>query len=1295
MDFHAKQIAPPKSWETFEDLCLALFRAVWRDPSAQKNGRAGQVQNGVDIFGCNHALGGEFWGVCCIASSQSFDRSTMRHRIVDGLAKAEQFMPRLAHYVIATTGQNDAAIQQYTRILNAERAKSGLFPISIIAWEEIQYLLSANPDIAKHFYPEHFVNLAAANKPSPFRLSQLRLTQYFSDPLNQLRELRRQFETQGSSADRATACVILQGMGGVGKTQLALKYSHEFRADYAGVWWFYAESSSTLEQECRIFCDINDIYMPQGEQFQTAMTHWLANQSRWLLVFDDAEESKTLQDYLPHTGQHHVLVTTRQSVWPGMQVLHVDVWHGIEPLSFLRQRLPKASDDERRQLSNALDGLPLALEQACAFLSMNRITVSDYIARVNTLEFGATLLKREDSRHSPRSVLASLSLVFGKLSEPARALLQLCAWLAVEPIPEYLFTDNPDSLPEVLHATVNDAFAWRETVAELEHYALCRVLELTMTDYLGNNGEAGFYLVFHRLTQAAIRDWEAPTNTMSNMDACAKVVALLYAAFPSRAAMAENWPRCRALMPHVQGLDAYYSKAWVEQPRYASLLGQLANYMAQGPALFVEAERLAKRALAIYGTALGEEQPATLIAMNSLAEILLRQGKLSEALPLHKQVLAITCRTRGEQHPNTLAAMNNLAVSLEELRDFSAAKALREAILRISRDALGEEHPSTANAMSNLALTHYWQGDIAGAQALQESALSINRQILGTEHPSTFTAMANLAATLYRQGDLAGAKKLLEQLLSGSRRVLGAQHPSTLEYKEQLTSILDELGESTEVQALRNDDGVVTDGTAPNPARHFAFWRDDDASADHAQFMTRHRTWLKHLELENFRCFAKLKIEFDPQITVLVAQNGAGKTTVLDAIAIAFGLFVDNFNNDTLATIIDADVRVAMTTQISQDLREMEPQYPVAIQAVGEIDAKPLAWLSQRRAPKAPPNQLGPRQIMEIGTAMQKAVTKGEPVVLPLIAYYGTNRLRDRMSATVSADDQEYERAFFSRTAGYQNCLNPSASYQYFEKWFVYAAKADADLRNQMNEQTGARNGDIDTAYTPLLKAVSQAVDCCLGFSGWKNIRFSFVHRNLVMEHQEHGILEIEQLSDGVRNMIAMAADIAHRTVRLNASFGRDAALKTPGLVLIDEVDLHLHPAWQQVALENLVSAFPCIQFVVTTHSPQVISTVASERIRILADGEVFAAPKGTQGAESSRILKRVFGVELRPPNNENTKLLDDYLKLVFADKWNDPLALEMRKKLDAIFSDEEPELTRADLHIENRQWELSNEEDQ
>jgi predicted ATP-binding protein involved in virulence len=138
------------------------------------------------------------------------------------------------------------------------------------------------------------------------------------------------------------------------------------------------------------------------------------------------------------------------------------------------------------------------------------------------------------------------------------------------------------------------------------------------------------------------------------------------------------------------------------------------------------------------------------------------------------------------------------------------------------------------------------------------------------------------------------------------------------------------------------------------------------------------------------------------------------------------------------------------------------------------------------------------------------------------------------------------------------------------------------------------------TEFHSYIESVSGAVNICLGPSGWKDISYSLSREELVAHHDQHGELPVEMLSDGIRNMIGMVADIAFRATKLNPQLGSGAAQGTPGIVLIDEVDMHLHPAWQQVVLQGLLSAFPRMQFIVTTHSPQVLSTVPSQSIRIL-----------------------------------------------------------------------------------------------
>ena len=304
---------------------------------------------------------------------------------------------------------------------------------------------------------------------------------------------------------------------------------------------------------------------------------------------------------------------------------------------------------------------------------------------------------------------------------------------------------------------------------------------------------------------------------------------------------------------------------------------------------------------------------------------------------------------------------------------------------------------------------------------------------------------------------------------------------------------------------------------------------------------------------------------------------------------------------------------------------------------------------------------------------------------MPVIGYYGTGRLWQLKKLTAG------KRPKTSRTIGYTDCLDPGSSYSAFAEWFRYWNQSAMEAKfAELKRNEQPKTSEFDE----FIASVNHATNACLAPSGWKNIEYSIARQELIAHHDDYGDLPVSLLSDGIRNMIGLVADIAFRATKLNPQLGAEASAKTPGIVLIDEVDMHLHPTWQQVVLGGLAAAFPEMQFIVTTHSPQVISSVPSEKIRILHEGKVHHAPPGTEGAESARILKRVFLVDPRPQEIQATKELNEYLQLVYTDQWASARAIELRPLLDARYQGEEPALTEADLYIENREWEKSIEGD-
>ena len=646
-----------------------------------------------------------------------------------------------------------------------------------------------------------------ADKEQPFRIIEHALSPHFQDPNGLLSRLCEQLAASGSAAVLARAA--LYGMGGVGKTQLALKYSHEYRDLYAGVWWFRAESDATVQLDALDCCKMAGAPVGEGELPSVALKHWLSGQQAvWLLVYDNAEEVAVVRPHLPDGGRHHVIITSRNPAWGGLaQPVELEVWTPQQGAEFLAGRLSSKVSEDLRELSEDLGGLPLALEQAASYLEETGVSVEAYrVLLAGIVTEGLILDEGRAATGYEHSVAATLSLAFARLSPAAARLLRLCAFAAPEALPERFFREAADSMADDLAAAAVDPLAWNRVAGELRRYGLAERLDIPVLDREpGESTErTESALVLHRLTQQVVR------ARLAQPDEDARLLqAVIRAACPSEANLPRHWPRYAALSEHVKYLDRFVERGWLDTRRHAWLLDRLASYLERGPVLFVEAVRWFRRAWEIDLQELGEEHPATLIGMNNLAGTLRAQGDLAGARVLQKKVLEVRRRVLGEEHPATLTSMGNLASTLWNQGDLAGARALEEKVLEVLRRVLGEEHPDTLNSMGNLASTLWKQGDLAGARALEEKVLEVRRRVIGEEHPNTLTSMNNLAGTLWNQGDLAGARALQEMALEVRRRVLGEEHPDTLKSMNNLAATLGAQGDLPGARALHEKELAV------------------------------------------------------------------------------------------------------------------------------------------------------------------------------------------------------------------------------------------------------------------------------------------------------------------------------------------------------------------------------------------------------------------------------------------------------------------------------------------------------
>ena len=549
-----------------------------------------------------------------------------------------------------------------------------------------------------------------------------------------------------------------------------------------------------------------------GELPTASLNRWLVDQTAsWLLVYDNAESRERLQPYvLGGAHVHHVLITSRSPGWRGVATpLELNVWTPMAGRDFLLSWFPDESPEDCEALSMDLAGLPLALEQAAGYLDINQsLRVRDY--RALLAEVGTAALEEGGaSTGYEHTVVATLSLVFQRLTAAARRLLSLLGYAAPEPFPERFFREASEQLPEDLRASAKDTLAWNRVVSELLGYGLIQRQSMASLSSLGAEETADgteLGLTAHRLTQQVVRARLADRAVDGRA-----LQAVLRVCTPHEANLPVHWPRYAVLTPHVLQLDEGRWDADGDEAGLSELLDRVASYLQFGPARYEESESWLRRALAIARSVLGEEHPDTLTRMNNLALTLNVKGDRSGARALQEDQLSLSRRVQGEEHPETLRSMANLAVTLNQQGDWSGARALEEAVLPLSRRVLGEEHPETLTSMANLAMTLYEQGDLSGARALEEAVLPLSRRVLGEEHPDTLRSMANLAATLKQQGDWSGARALEEAVLPLRRRVLGEAHPETLISKHNLATTLWQQGHRSEAKAMLQEavDGAI------------------------------------------------------------------------------------------------------------------------------------------------------------------------------------------------------------------------------------------------------------------------------------------------------------------------------------------------------------------------------------------------------------------------------------------------------------------------------------------------------
>lgn len=420
------------------------------------------------------------------------------------------------------------------------------------------------------------------------------------------------------------------------------------------------------------------------------------------------------------------------------------------------------------------------------------------------------------------------------------------------------------------------------------------------------------------------------------------------------------------------------------------------------------------------------------------------------------------------------------------------------------------------------------------------------------------------------------------------------------------------------------------------------------------------------MDLANFRCFKETRIEFNKHFNVLVGNNGAGKSTILDALAIGIGSFLSGFSG-VKGSSIHIDDATYKTTTIGSRI-DWNPQFPVEIIINGEIFSEKMQW-------KRSLNGLGRRttygdakNIMSVASRLQEEIQHGElETILPIIAYYGTGRLwmQKKQKRIVSSKSTKW-----NRLDGYQDCLDVASNEKLMMNWFM----AMTYIQIQENETV------------PELKAVKNAMESCYKNSNpnIEKVNIYYSVKNSEMEiavyNSQHkvDVLPLKSLSDGIRSTISMVGDIAYRMAVLNPQLLNNV-LTTPGIIMVDEIDMHLHPEWQKKIIHDLITIFPKVQFFFTTHSPSVLANVESKHIQILEDYHIYSPSNNTYGRNVDDILREVMRSDVKP--KDISSLLDQFDETI--DKQQLTEAKKILGKMISKLGKNNSDVIRAQIEID------------
>ena len=611
----------------------------------------------------------------------------------------------------------------------------------------------------------------------------------------------------------------LFGLGGVGKTQIAIEYAYRHQDEYTAVLWCFAGTEQSVRGGYAAIAALLDLPEKDSQEqakVTDAVKRWLEQNTGWLLVLDNADDPAMLKPFLPHQGKSHILLTSRAYTFDLIGILsahEVNVLSPGEAREFLLRRTskdPLAKSPEADALAQELGYLPLALEQAGAYIKETGAGFKTYLdgfkkQGLRLLEKKGPVLGNEREQQK-RTVATAWALNFADIenNSPASAdLLRLSAFMAPDSIPLELLERGGQQLTEPLAKRLaeaaEDSLVLDELLKPLLRYSLIR-----------RNEEKRTYSI-HPLVQEVVRDGLSKEEQKAWAERAVRVVNAI---FPDPMKFA-NWPACDRLLPHALACAGFINSWGLEFAEAAHLLTITGDYL-MGRAGYAQADPIYRWALSINEKSMGREHPDTSLSLNNLAELYRVQGRFAEAEPLQRRALAIRENNLGPEHPVTAESLNNLGLLLKIQGRYKEAEPLYQRALAIREQAPDCKLPDTAESLNNLAELYRAQGRHKEAEPLYRRALAIDEKSLGADDPGTAIDLNNLGRFYDDQGRNREAEPLHRRALAIFEKALGPEHPDTAMSLNNLALSFQAQGKYKEVdQMYRRSLAIVEKALGP------------------------------------------------------------------------------------------------------------------------------------------------------------------------------------------------------------------------------------------------------------------------------------------------------------------------------------------------------------------------------------------------------------------------------------------------------------------------------------------------